>query len=563
MATGVLLTPPIVQFFGNDGKPAVNGSVLTQVGAVNTATYQDIGLTVPLPNPIPLNSRGEISTSAGASAQCFLTPNVVYTFTLFDLNSNPLWVATYVNGVQTALTQTLIGTALYPQTPAEAAVLLTPTNYYYPPGDIRRYGADTTGVLGSSTAIQAAISANLYVLVPDGTYLIDADLVIRTNGMIWFNGGAIFKASANNRTFFKSTVNAYYSQVWNAVLDGNAKTNVTGFDLTNVRLKSGLFNPSVRNLAIGYIFRGGCFGLEVLNPDAVNVPLVVQIIGNCAVLDIHNPTFDNEVVDGGTGLGIGIDIQGSGLVNSGVHVVGGFVQGFAIGIQDAALGTKVDATYFEGNTTTDISGVGARGATYADCQHGATLGPSAYKLRNSDAISIYNPKMGGGNRTVLYDVDNTNTNCNEYRPGSNSSYYAPTGSLVNLSNIPRQTTTIFTPIIAGSTTAGAGTYAIQSGTAVQTGTQVHIQIEVTWTAHTGTGSILINGIPNTLTPVSFTPKRIGMLSTTVPVTNTSIYAQLTGTNAQLNTVQVSAAGAEANIPIAASGALRINMTYDL
>lgn len=92
MAVNVTLSPlPILQFFDNTGKPAVGGTLLTQVGGVNYATYSDAGGTTALPNPIPLNSRGEISTAAGASSELFLEDNVTYTFTLKDADGNQLW----------------------------------------------------------------------------------------------------------------------------------------------------------------------------------------------------------------------------------------------------------------------------------------------------------------------------------------------------------------------------------------------------------------------------------------------------------------------------------------
>lgn len=97
MATAVTISPsPILSFFDNRGLPCVGGTVLTQVGGVNTTTYQDAAGTIPLPNPIPLNNRGEISNSVGATCQLFLQNGIVYTFTLFDANGNQLNQAAYV-----------------------------------------------------------------------------------------------------------------------------------------------------------------------------------------------------------------------------------------------------------------------------------------------------------------------------------------------------------------------------------------------------------------------------------------------------------------------------------
>lgn len=53
----------------------------------------------------------------------------------------------------------------------------------------------------------------------------------------------------------------------------------------------------------------------------------------------------------------------------------------------------------------------------------------------------------------------------------------------------------FTPVISGSTTAGVATYSSRTGTYTITNNIVYFQIECTWTAHTGTGDILISGFP--------------------------------------------------------------------
>ena len=96
MAASVsLVVPPILQFFSNTGLPNVGGTLLTQIGGVNAATYQDSAGTIPLPNPIPLNSRGEVSNAAGASCQLFLVQGHTYVFTLYDALGNQIDSFTY------------------------------------------------------------------------------------------------------------------------------------------------------------------------------------------------------------------------------------------------------------------------------------------------------------------------------------------------------------------------------------------------------------------------------------------------------------------------------------
>jgi hypothetical protein len=93
MATSVAQSPtPILQFLSNAGLMNVGGSLLTQVGGVNYPTWQDPAGATALPNPIPLNSRGEISNTSGVSVPLYLAQGVVHQFTLYDALGNQIWV---------------------------------------------------------------------------------------------------------------------------------------------------------------------------------------------------------------------------------------------------------------------------------------------------------------------------------------------------------------------------------------------------------------------------------------------------------------------------------------
>lgn len=58
-------------------------------------------------------------------------------------------------------------------------------------------------------------------------------------------------------------------------------------------------------------------------------------------------------------------------------------------------------------------------------------------------------------------------------------------------------TTTFTPVIEGTTAAGAGTYTTQLGTYTRMFNVVMFKIALVWTAHTGTGNFRIAGLPVT------------------------------------------------------------------
>jgi len=55
----------------------------------------------------------------------------------------------------------------------------------------------------------------------------------------------------------------------------------------------------------------------------------------------------------------------------------------------------------------------------------------------------------------------------------------------------------WTPVISGSTVAGAGTYTVQNGRYTRIANLVFLSGSVTWTAHTGTGNMLLTNLPFT------------------------------------------------------------------
>jgi hypothetical protein len=53
----------------------------------------------------------------------------------------------------------------------------------------------------------------------------------------------------------------------------------------------------------------------------------------------------------------------------------------------------------------------------------------------------------------------------------------------------------FTPTVIGTTSAGTGTYTTQVGLYTKVGNLVTVQVNIGWTAHTGTGSMRLAGLP--------------------------------------------------------------------
>jgi hypothetical protein len=82
----------------------------------------------------------------------------------------------------TNVSRSSVGAALYPQTAAEIATGVIPTDYAYPPGDVRRYGAVGDGVADDSMAIQSAINVAQInagtVFFPSGVYAHASQLLV-------------------------------------------------------------------------------------------------------------------------------------------------------------------------------------------------------------------------------------------------------------------------------------------------------------------------------------------------------------------------------------------------
>jgi uncharacterized membrane protein len=57
----------------------------------------------------------------------------------------------------------------------------------------------------------------------------------------------------------------------------------------------------------------------------------------------------------------------------------------------------------------------------------------------------------------------------------------------------------FTPVIKGLTSAGTGTYSVQAGSYTKVGNRVLFTIYLSWSAHTGTGNMVVDSLPFTIT----------------------------------------------------------------
>ena len=115
----------------------------------------------------------------------------------------------------------------------------------------------------------------------------------------------------------------------------------------------------------------------------------------------------------------------------------------------------------------------------------------------------------------------------------------------------------FTPVMVGSTTAGTGTYTVQSGHYTKIGNTVTAHVLIQWSAHTGTGNIQITGFPVNPAGTHY------IVPFTSALTLSSGYTAeaFIQSNNLFNLYQVNATGSSIPVPMDTSAQVAFTVTY--
>lgn len=157
--TGVLFNEARAKPLSTTGliQPGAYYQFYTTQTLVLTNVYADGGLTTPLSQTPGVG--GTTAASDGRLVPIYLNPATTYRYQLYSALGALLEdVDPYIP--VSVPTQAQIGTVFYPQTPAELALSVTPTNYFYPATpyvDPRRYGANTAAG-DNQVALQTALN---------------------------------------------------------------------------------------------------------------------------------------------------------------------------------------------------------------------------------------------------------------------------------------------------------------------------------------------------------------------------------------------------------------------
>ncbi len=250
----ILFASPRSREFSSAGTVLSGAKLYFYVTGTTTpaATYQNAGMTVAHSSPI-------LADTGGLFPAIWLDQAITYDATLKTAAGATVWSVT-------AYKETV--TTYYPITAAEIAASVTPTDYSYPPGDVRRYGAIGDGVTDDRAAIQNAITVARYVTtstgaevrLTSGTHLINPV----ASGDSINNGLLIPYTSANGATGRVKLVGEGRSSILKA----------GGTGMVVVRLADS--HCGIEDLTIDGASLSGVFGLGILPQSVTQTATVVH-----------------------------------------------------------------------------------------------------------------------------------------------------------------------------------------------------------------------------------------------------------------------------------------------
>ena len=332
------------------------------------SVYTDSALTTPHSNPV-------VADANGVFAPIWLDGSVSYRARLTTSSDVLIEDVDPVSGL--GVTAEGIGAALYPRTAGEIAATVTPTDYQYPPGDVRRYGAVINGSTDDVQAFNNALLSGHTVTGPEGTYLIGSPINMQNNPILDLPPGAKLLATIKDWAGTDGVINL--RDVSNVIIrggwiDGQKASNTTGecygIDMRgsdNVRVEGVRIQNMPGQTTAGVTGGDGIYvGYRTTNTNVcTNVVITgcildgntrqgISVVGGDGVTIVGNHCINTS----GNNPGGGIDIEGDNpaYVLRNVTIANNVVQGnyYGIIVTQAAKNVTVIGNTLYANRYTDI-----------------------------------------------------------------------------------------------------------------------------------------------------------------------------------------------------------------
>jgi len=338
-----------------------------------------------------------------------------------------------------ATSQDAIGRALYPQSAAEVTAGVTPTTYSFPPGDLRRYGAEGNGSDDDYPAFLAAIAqataGGAAVFVPPTSlhYRIETQVVVLENVTMYGAGtlSAIKQYTANQHGLvLRSGATVRDIKITGTNADGNvagvfcgAREKVALRNCVIQSWKRGTQFSGCKDATIsGNVFYGGSYDASVaadifLYGTAASPSNRVVISGNFCLgmtdtgISVNTNAGDRDITiannvvfpldtDGATPLADASNYRRNGIL---ISYVGGYTARVSVTgntVRDIPYaGIYLQCASSAGTSQLD-GDVNITGNNVTRCGFGGTTYPSDVSLRAGILL------IGGGASTITGNVVN-------------------------------------------------------------------------------------------------------------------------------------------------------------
>lgn len=444
---------PKAQALNASANPVANAELYFFAAGTSTPqnTYTDSALAVPHTHPVA-------ASASGVFPPIFLDPDLIYKVDLRTPAGVSFTGYPVDDVAPLRVTRATVAEILTPRTTQEIAAGVTPSDYFYPPGNVLRYGADNTGAASSTSAIQAAINTGHDVTFPAGSYL--------AQGLTQTLDFQRFKAEGNVRVIKNANGPILTCAGDDVELNGiGFRGDAASPTYTGDGVVISGDNPRVYNCGVRWIS-----GIPLLATGAA-----AQIDGTC---DIYQTTdaggYDIVVGVSGTatlyhrvkGIRTSQATGGIKLIDTGSAVVSDSQFG-KLFVDAGTSPAGVNGGNFTGNRILGAVSVELSSATFAGNTFGAVTitfgaGTSGHSLDDSNTLA--SGAAITDNSTGSNIVDLRQVPPQSYTPAWTAASVNPAlgnGTLIGLASKRGRVVTVQLRLIAGSTTTfGTGEWYI-------------------------------------------------------------------------------------------------------
>lgn len=387
------------------------------------------------------------------------------------------------------------------------------------------YGAAGDGTTDDTTELAAMFAAKKVVEIPEGyTFLVSSALAPQAGTRVTGRGTIKLANGADTNVFSFSSKSDLVFEGF--TIDGNKANQTAG---------NGMLIQSCNRVRVHGVRFLDCFNNAILSDETIYFDYShnyveeagnhgISLSGDALANPEHNHgTVSHNMILNPVASGVNasesayVSIIGNYVRHTGSHtggyggircsnesahvsVIGNVVTGMSRGVflietsDSSVIGNTCEDCYNQGIFLDDNAGSpSARNTVVGNTVQTVNTSTSAaggIQIDGSDDNLVAGNVIRSASN-MDYGVKETNGSTGNLCYGNRISG-ATTADYLFLSSESAGDEASYTPVIAGTSTAGSGTYTTQTGRYTRIGNLVHFTARLVWTAHTGTGAMVVS-----------------------------------------------------------------------